>query len=185
MMLGAKKHKVTLLMFIETIIVGVASLAIGIAAGIGQLLMNQLDFSRKGYKAFYIPSMTITCIFFFVLFGLSVIMNSMKLSRISVHADSQTERDEVKEKMTAVVAFLGLLLLGIGYNITATVGTYMLFGSLLPVMMKKVQSNKKHRDKGLKAFTFAQLNFRMDSLTNMLATVAILVALWELVELRS
>lgn len=131
-------------MFIETIIV--ASLAIGIAvgvglaAGIGQLLMNQLDFSGEGYKAFYIPSMTITCIFFFVLFGLSVIMNSMKLSRISVlqlvHADSQTERDEVKEKMTAVVAFLGLLLLGIGYNITATVGTYMLFRSLLPVMME-------------------------------------------------
>ncbi|PFN31298.1 hypothetical protein COJ60_25600 [Bacillus cereus] len=131
-------------MFIETIIV--ASLAIGIAvgvglaAGIGQLLMNQLDFSGEGYKAFYIPSMTITCIFFFVLFGLSVIMNSMKLSRISVlqlvHADSQTERDEVKEKMTAVVAFLGFLLLGIGYNITATVGTYMLFGSLLPVMME-------------------------------------------------
>ncbi|PEB68684.1 ABC transporter permease, partial [Bacillus thuringiensis] len=61
--------------------------------------------------------------------------------------------------------------------IAATVGTYMLFGSLLPVMMKKVQSNKKRREKGLNAFTFAQLNFRMNSLTNVLATVAILVAL--------
>ncbi|MBG9512298.1 ABC transporter permease [Bacillus thuringiensis] len=211
MMLGAKMHKVTLLMFIETIIVGAASLVIGItvgvglAEGIGQLLMNQLDFSGEGYKAFYIPSMTVTCIFFFVLFGLSAIMNSMKLSRISVlqlvHADAQTERVAVKGKMTVVVAFLGLLLLGIGYTsliyisqlqgkdilsvptfmaiglITATVGTYMLFGSLLPVMMKKVQSNKKRRKKGLNTFTFAQLNFRMNSLTNVLATVAILVAL--------
>ncbi|HFF3743174.1 TPA: FtsX-like permease family protein [Bacillus cereus] len=211
MMLGAKKHKVTLLMFIETIIVGAASLVIGItvgvglAKGIGQLLMNQLDFSGEGYKAFYIPSITVTCIFFFVLFGLSAIMNSMKLSRISVlqlvHADAQTERVAVKGKMTVVVAFLGLLLLGIGYTsliyisqlkgkdilsvptfmaiglITATVGTYMLFGSLLPVMMKKVQSNKKRREKGLNTFTFAQLNFRMNSLTNVLATVAILVAL--------
>ncbi|OPD52244.1 FtsX-like permease family protein [Bacillus anthracis] len=211
MMLGAKKHKVTLLMFIETIVVGAASLAIGIAVGvglaegIGQLLMNQLDFSGEYYEAFYLPSMTVTFIFFFVLFVLSAITNSMKLSRISVlqlvHADAQTERVAIKGKMTAVVAFLGLLLLGIGYTsliyisqlqgkdllsfptfmtiglITATVGTYMLFGSLLPVMMKKVQSNKKRREKGLNAFTFAQLNFRMNSLTNVLATVAILVAL--------
>ena len=211
MMLGAKKHKVTLLMFIETIIVGTASLAIGIAAGvglaegIGQLLMKQLDFSGEGYQAFYIPSMTVTCLFFFVLFVLSAILNSMELSRISVlqlvHADAQTERVAVKGKMTAVVAFLGLILLGIGYAslihiahlqekelvtvpkfmgiglITATVGTYMLFGSLLPVMIKKGQSNKKRREKGLNAFTFAQLNFRISSLTNVLATVAILVAL--------
>ncbi|MFJ7818886.1 FtsX-like permease family protein [Bacillus toyonensis] len=211
MMLGAKKHKVTLLMFIETIVLGAASLVIGItigvglADGIGQLLMKQLEFSGEGYQAFYIPSMTVTCIFFFVLFVLSAIMNSMKLSRITVlqlvHADEQTERVAVKGKMTAVVAFLGLLLLGIGYTsliyisqlqgeniisipkfmaiglIAATVGTYMLFGSLLPVMMKKVQSNKKRREKGLNAFTFAQLNFRMNSLTNVLATVAILVAL--------
>ncbi|PFL36178.1 FtsX-like permease family protein [Bacillus thuringiensis] len=211
MMLGAKKHKVTLLMFIETIVLGAASLVIGItigvglADGIGQLLMKQLEFSGEGYQAFYIPSMNVTCIFFFVLFVLSAIMNSMKLSRISVlqlvHADEQTERVAVKGKMTAVVAFLGLLLLGIGYTsliyisqlqgediisiptfmaiglIAATVGTYTLFGSLLPVMMKKVQSNKKRREKGLNAFTFAQLNFRMNSLTNVLATVAILVAL--------
>ncbi len=211
MMLGAKKYKVTLFMFIETMVLGAASLVIGItigvglAAGIGQLLMKQLEFSGDGYQAFYIPSMTVTCIFFFALFTLSAIMNSIKLSRISilqlVHADAQTERVAVKGKMTAVVAFLGLLLLGVGYAsliyisqiqgkdilnvpifmaiglITATVGTYMLFGSLLPVIIKKIQSNKQRREKGINAFTFAQLNFRMNSLTNVLATVAILVAL--------
>ncbi|HHK5548984.1 TPA: ABC transporter permease [Bacillus thuringiensis] len=208
MMLGAKKHKVTLLMFIETIVLGAVSLAIGItigvglAEGIGQLLMKQLEFAGEGYKAFYLPSITITCVYFFVLFILSAIMNSIKLSRISVlqlvHADAQTERVAVKGKMTVVVAFLGILLLGIGYAsliymsyvnplialglmavglITATVGTYLIFGSLLPVMINKLKSNKKHSEKGLNAFTFAQLNFRINGLTNVLATVAILVAL--------
>ncbi|PEI99571.1 FtsX-like permease family protein [Bacillus wiedmannii] len=208
MMLGAKKHKVTLLMFIETIVLGAASLTIGItvgvglAEGIGQLLMKQLEFAGEGYKAFYLPSIIITCVFFFALFILSAIMNSIKLSRISVlqlvHADAQTERVAVKGKMTVVVAFLGILLLGIGYAsliymsyanpliglglmavglITATVGTYLIFGSLLPVMINKLKSNKKHSEKGLNAFTFAQLNFRINGLTNVLATVAILVAL--------
>ncbi|HHL0974146.1 TPA: FtsX-like permease family protein [Bacillus cereus] len=208
MMLGAKKHKVTLLMFIETIILGATSLLIGItigvglAEGIGQLLMKQLEFAGEGYKAFYLPSIAITCIFFFALFVLSAIMNSIKLSRISVlqlvHADEQTERVAIKGKMTVVVAFLGILLLGISYAsliyisyanslivlglmavglISATVGTYLIFGSLLPVMINKLKSNKKRSEKGLNAFTFAQLNFRINSLTNVLATVAILVAL--------
>ncbi|MGP2422466.1 FtsX-like permease family protein [Bacillus sp. FH] len=204
MMLGAKKHKVTLLMFIETIVLGAASLAIGItvgvglAEGIGQLLMKQLEFVGEGYKAFYLPSMTVTCIFFLALFVLSAIMNSIKLSRISVlqlvHADAQTERVAVKGKMTGVVAFLAVILLGIGYAsmiymeklremgilialVTTTAGTYMLFGSLLPVIIKKLKSNKKRSEKGLNAFTFAQLNFRINSLTKVLATVAMLVAL--------
>ncbi|HFJ9274898.1 ABC transporter permease [Bacillus cereus] len=207
MMLGAKKHKVTLLMFIETIVLGAASLAIGItvgvglAEGIGQLLMKQLEFPGEGYQAFYIPSITVTGIFFFALFVLSAIMSSIKLVRFSVlqlvHADAQTERVAVKGKMTVVVAFLGLILLGIGYAsltyipqagmaalglmalglTTATFGTYLLFGSLLPVMINKLKSNKKRSEKGLNAFTFAQLNFRMNSLANVLATVAMLVAL--------
>ncbi|PEK99604.1 ABC transporter permease [Bacillus toyonensis] len=208
MMLGAKKHKVTLLMFIETIVLGATSLLIGITIGVGfaegisQLLMKQLEFTGEGYKAFYLPSITITCVFFFALFIVAAIMNSIKLSRISVlqlvHADAQTERVAVKGKMTVVVAFLGILLLGIGYAsliymsyvnplialglmavglITATVGTYLIFGSLLPVMINKLKSNKKHSEKGLNAFTFAQLNFRINGLTNVLATVAILVAL--------
>ncbi|MDR4151135.1 ABC transporter permease, partial [Bacillus thuringiensis] len=77
------------------------------------------------------------------------IMNSIKLSRISVvqlvHADGETERVVVKGKMTGLVAFLAVILLGIGYAaminmetlremgilialVTTTAGTYMLFG---------------------------------------------------------
>ncbi|MGE9848357.1 ABC transporter permease, partial [Bacillus sp. AF56] len=76
-----------------------------------------------------------------------------------------------------VIAFLGILLLGIGYAsliymsyanslialglmavglISATAGTYLIFGSLLPVMINKLKSNKKRSEKGLNAFTFAQ-----------------------------
>ncbi|MGF9963644.1 FtsX-like permease family protein [Bacillus rhizoplanae] len=204
MMLGAKKHKITLLMFIETIVIGAASLVIGIAVGvglaqgIGHLLMKQLEFTAGGYHGFYVPSMTVTCIFFFALFVLSAIMNSIKLSRISVlqlvHADAQTERVAVKGKMTGVVAFLAIILLAIGYAsmiymdklrefgiiialITTTAGTYMLFASVLPLIIKKLKSNKKRSEKGLNAFTFAQLNFRINSLTRVLATVAMLIAL--------
>ncbi|OQR55957.1 FtsX-like permease family protein [Bacillus sp. CDB3] len=204
MMLGAKKQKITLLMFMETIIIGVASLVIGIVVGvglsqgIGQLLMKQLEFTGGGYEAFYVPSMNTTCIFFFALFVLSAIMNSIKLSRITVlqlvHANAQTDRVSVKGAKTVIFAVLGIILLAIGYasmiNIgkleekgifialfTVTFGTYMLFGTFLPLIIKKLKSNKKRTEKGLNVFTFAQLNFRINSLTKVLATVAMLVAL--------
>ncbi|MGH1144122.1 FtsX-like permease family protein [Bacillus pseudomycoides] len=204
MMLGAKKHKVTLLMFLETIIIGAVSLVIGITVGIGlsqgmgKLLMKQLDFTASGYQGFYVPSMLVTCMFFLVLFVLSAIMNSVKLSRISVlqlvHADASAERTMIKGKWTGIVSFLAIILLGIGYAsmiymnklkeqgpmiamLTTTAGTYMLFTSVLPLIIKKLKSNKKRSEKGLNAFTFAQLNFRINSLTKVLATVAMLVAL--------
>ncbi|WP_394626865.1 ABC transporter permease [Bacillus cereus] len=204
MMLGAKKHKITLLMFMETIIIGVASLVIGIAIGvglaqgIGQLLIKQLEFTGGGYQAFYVPSMNTTCIFFFVLFIFSAIMNSIKLSSITVlqlvHADSNTDRVSVKGAKTVIFAVLGIILLAIGYAsmiymeklrtngifialFTVTPGTYLLFGTFLPLIIKKLKSNKKRTEKGLNAFTFAQLNFRINSLTKVLATVAMLVAL--------
>ncbi|MED1305299.1 ABC transporter permease [Bacillus pacificus] len=204
MMLGAKKHKITLLMFMETIIIGVASLVIGIAVGvglaqgIGQLLMKQLEFTAGGYQAFYVPSMNVTCIFYFVLFVFSAIMNSIKLSRITVlqlvHASSNTDRVSVKGAKTVIFAVLGIILLAIGYAsmiymdklkeagifialFTVTSGTYLLFGTFLPLIIKKMKSNKNRTEKGLNAFTFAQLNFRINSLTKVLATVAMLVAL--------
>ncbi|WP_410984054.1 FtsX-like permease family protein [Bacillus cereus] len=204
MMLGAKKHKVTMLMFIETIVLGAASLVVGIAVGVGlaqgvgKLLMQQLEFTAGGYHAFYVPSMLVTCIFFLVLFVLSAIMNSIKLSRITVlqlvHADSKTDRVSAKGVKTVIFAVIGIILLAIGYAsmvymdklqqmgiiialITVTSGTYMLFGTFLPLIINKLKSNKKRTEKGLNAFTFAQLNFRINSLTKVLATVAMLVAL--------
>ncbi|MGH1035992.1 FtsX-like permease family protein [Bacillus cereus] len=204
MMLGAKKHKITMLMFLETIMIGGVSLIIGItvgvglAQGIGKLLMKQLDFTASGYQGFYVPSITITCVFFFILFIFSAIMNSMKLSRISVlqlvHADASAERTMLKGKWTGVIAILAIILLGSGYAsmiymnklkeqglmismLTTTAGTYLLFASVLPLIIKKLKGNKNRNEKGLNAFTFAQLNFRVNGLTKVLATVAMLVAL--------
>lgn len=204
MMLGAKKHKISVLMIIETIFLGVVSLFIGIslgiglAKGIGQLLMKQLEFTSNGYQAFYIPSVIITCIFFFILFILSAIINSVKLSRTTVlnlvHSDTKTDRITKKGKRTVFVSIVAVILMAIGYTsmfymeklrelgiiialITTTSGTYLLFMSLLPIIIKKLKGNKKRRERGLNAFTLAQLNFRINSLTKVLATVAMLVAL--------
>lgn len=204
MTLGAKKHKVMLLMFMETIIIGATSLVIGIsvgvglAQGIGQLLMKQLDMTASGYHSLYLPSIAVTCLFFVVLFICSALLNTVKLSRTPalklVHGETNADSVMIKGRWTGVVAFLSLIFLTIGYSamfnldklkesgimiamLFTTTGTYLCFESLLPYLIKKLKGNKKRKEKGLNAFTFAQLNFRINGLTKVLATVAMLIAL--------
>lgn len=204
LMLGAKKNKVTTLMFIETIVLGIVSLIVGIALGIalaqgvGQLIMAQLDFTAIGYSAFYIPSVKATCSFFIKLFILTALINSIKLSRVSilelVHGSSKIDRISVGGIKTVVMAIFAIVLLAIGYAsmihmdklmhfgiiialITVTAGTYMLFAAFLPYVIKKLRGNRKRNEKGINAFTFAQLNYRINNLTKILATTAMLVAL--------
>ena len=111
-----------------------------------------------------------------------------------VHSNSQTERTFTKGKLTNIVALLSIILLVVGYvsmiymkelkesgfiiaTITVTLGTYMLFASFLPIIINRLKANKNRSEKGINVFTFAQLSFSINSLTKVLATVAMLVAL--------
>src|SRR5699024_2897499 len=111
-----------------------------------------------------------------------------------VHGDTHADSIIIKGKMTGIVAILSLILLGIGYlsmfyfeklreagiviaMLTTTVGTYLFFEAFFPLFVKRLKANKTRNEKGLNAFTFSQLNFRINSLTKVLATVAMLIAL--------
>ncbi|MCC2413248.1 FtsX-like permease family protein [Bacillus sp. FSL W8-0519] len=204
MMLGAKKYKITLLMFMETLAIGITSLIIGIgigiglSKGIGQLLMKELEFASDGYHALYIPSIRVTVIFFFILFFLAAIMNIAKLSRITilqlVHSEMKIDKPSVKGIKTFFVAVIGAGSLAIGYaalinikalslagfpiaTVATTLGTYLIFISLLPLTIKLLKKIKPLNEKGLNSFTFSQLSFRVNDLTKVLATVAMLIAL--------
>lgn len=204
MTLGAKKHKVSQLMFFETFFIGIISLFVGLGVGIGlaqgiaSLLMHQLDFSGEGFQAFYISSIITTVIFYVVLFLLTSIVNAVKIARKSVldllHSEQKHDQLKAKGSLTFLGVILAIILVGIGYYammnmdklglpgvviaaITITVGTYLVFISLLPYLMKKLKGIRTLNEKGINSFTFAQLQFRMGHLTKVLGTVAMLVAL--------
>lgn len=204
MMLGAKKRKVTQLMFFETFLIGIISLVAGIVIGIGMakgiagLFMWQLDFSGEGFEAFYLSSMITTVIFYVILFFLTSIVNALKIARKSVldllHADKKQDAVKAKGSWTIVGVLFAILLIGIGYYaminiatllqngviiaaITITLGTYLIFISLLPYLVKKLKGIRALNEKGINSFTLAQLRFRMMNLTRVLGTVTMLVAL--------
>ncbi|MGG0722556.1 ABC transporter permease [Bacillus mycoides] len=205
MMLGAKKKKVAQLLFIETFGMGIVSIIIGILVGIilasvaGNLLMNGMEISAKGnYASVYTPAILVTSIFFLILFFITGVMNSFRLLRkteLELIREDETQ-DEVKKSKTrtVIMTVLGVLLVSTGYyfmvnikmfaelgfiiaTIVTTLGTYFIFSSLLPLFVMKIKGNKKRNETGLNSFTYAQLRFRVTSLSRVLGTVAMLIAL--------
>lgn len=204
MVLGAKKRKISQILFWETLLMGVVSLVIGcvvgvgLAAGIGQLLTKQLGISAEGYYSFYLPAVFVTCGFFLVLFLLTSTINAIRLARATeldlIRAEQQNDIVKSRGFGTFVVALLGVALVAAGYYslfhmrelqvlgfligaIATTIGTYLVFMSLLPVIVNALKRNQKLNDKKLNAFTFAQLRFRVNNLTKVLGTVTMLIAL--------
>ncbi|ENQ3108362.1 putative ABC transport system permease protein [Bacillus sp. 491mf] len=204
MMLGAKKKKVAQLLFIETVGLGMVALlignvvGIGLASVVGKILIKGMDVSAKGYDAFYFPALIATLLFFFVLFAVTGMINSIRLLRkteLELIREDETQ-DEVEKSKLRITVFtvLGILMLGIGYysiihvnklqemglivaTICTTIGTYFIFGSLLPLFVTMLKRNKKRNEAGLNSFTLAQLRFRINSLSRILGTVSMLIAL--------
>ncbi|MFS0557806.1 FtsX-like permease family protein [Brevibacillus sp. 179-C9.3 HS] len=204
MVLGAKKGKISQILFLETLTMGIVSLVIGslvgivLASGIGVLLMNLLEISTEGYYPFYLPAVLMTWGFFLVLFLITSTINAIRLARATelalIRADQQNDTIKSKGIGAVLVAILGVILLALGYTclhmimylqalgfivgaISCTIGTYLIFISLLPVLVQALKKNKKLNDSKLNAFTFAQLRFRVNNLTKILGTVAMLIGL--------
>ncbi|ATF11289.1 ABC transporter permease [Brevibacillus brevis X23] len=204
MVLGAKKGKISQILFLETLTMGIISLVIGslvgigLASGIGVLLMNLLEISTEGYYAFYLPAMLMTWGFFLVLFLITSTINAIRLARATelalIRAEQQNDKIKSKGIGAVLVAILGVILLALGYTclhllmylqalgfivgaISCTIGTYLIFISLLPVLVQALKKNRKLNDSKLNAFTFAQLRFRVNNLTKILGTVAMLIGL--------
>ncbi|MCR8645980.1 ABC transporter permease [Paenibacillus sp. N1-5-1-14] len=204
MMLGAKKSKIVKLMFIETMLIGIAALIIGILVGtglasvVGQLLMDTINFTSDSYKSFLLKAVFMTTAFFIVIFLLTGIVNALKLSRTTIleliRAESSKESVKKNNFLTVILAILAVVCLAVGYyailNMTVlretglfmgasatTVGTYLFFMTFLPVWVNRLKKNENRNMKGINSFTFAQLQFRASSLSRLLGTIAMLIAL--------
>lgn len=204
MLLGAKKRYIKNLMFVENMLIGIIALIIGVAVGIGlsalvaRLIMGQMNVSLDGYQSLYTPSMLVTFGFFLFLFFVTSIWNHVRLSKIEVldlvNADAKADKTVMKEKANVTTIIAGIISLMIGYvslifmeqlreigvfssAIMTTLGTYLIFSSFIPMIVKSLKYNRKWNEKGIQSFMFSQLMFRVHSLKKLLATVAMLIAL--------
>lgn len=204
MMLGAKGSKISQLIFIETITIGITATAVGIiagvglTAGVGNALINMLGVSSKNFSAFYFPAIVDTLAFFMIVFLIASLVNAIKMSKKPIlellHSNQIPNRNKTKFSIQILQTIIGIGSLAVGYWAMASIkdlklsalpialvaiviGSYLLFNAVVVVIINLLKRNLNFANKNLRNFTLSQINFRIHSYTMILSTVSILFAL--------
>lgn len=193
MTLGMGKGKISKILFIETLIIGIISLIVGLMIGIfaSQLMSvvvaKMFEADMTGYKfVFSQAAMVKTIIYFGIMYLLVMIFNTVTISNYNLidllTASKKNEKVKLKNKKLSVFMFLvsiGILALAYYKVISDTnllnekqflmaialgvVGTFLFFWSLSGFLLKLIQSNKKIYLKDLNAFVLRQIDSKINT----------------------
>lgn len=191
--LGMSKRKVSSILVIETLLVGILSLVVGLILGVGasQLLSiftaKLFEVDMSSFKFIFSSQALIkTIIYFGFIFLLVMIFNVISLSRYQLidllNASKKNEKIKVRNKFVILISFiLTILLLGYAYKllfdgalitldskalimiISGSLGTFLLFFSISGVLLQLFQKNKKIYYKGLNMFVLRQINSKVNT----------------------
>lgn len=193
MTLGMGKGKISKILFIETLIIGIISLIVGLIIGIfaSQLMSvvvaKMFEADMTGYKfVFSQAAMVKTIIYFGIMYLLVMIFNTVTISNYNLidllTASKKNEKVKLKNKKLSVFMFLvsiGILALAYYKVISDTnllnekqflmaialgvVGTFLFFWSLSGFLLKLIQSNKNIYLKDLNAFVLRQIDSKINT----------------------
>lgn len=193
MTLGMGKGKISKILFIETLIIGIISLIVGLIIGIfaSQLMSvvvaKMFEADMTGYKfVFSQAAMVKTIIYFGIMYLLVMIFNTVTISNYNLidllTASKKNEKVKLKNKKLSVFMFLvSIVILALAYykvlsdtNLLnekqflmaialGVVGTFLFFWSLSGFLLKLIQSNKKIYLKDLNAFVLRQIDSKINT----------------------
>lgn len=191
--LGISKRKVSTLLVIETILIGVISLVVGLLVGIGlsQFLsiitasLFEADMSKFEF-VFSSASLMKTIAYFGVIYFLVMIFNIITLSRYKLidllNANKKNEKVKIRNKyITFITLILSIISIGYAYHLlfdgalyelgnntlimltSGSLGTFLLFLSLSGFLLRIIEMNKKVYYKGLNMFVLKQINNKINT----------------------
>lgn len=115
--LGMSKYKISRILFMETLLIGLLSLAVGLAAGVlvsqcmSVVVANLFDADMTRFRFVFSGAACIkTCGYFAIMYVLVMIFNSFNISRCRlvelIQADRKNERVKMKNPWVCTVVFL-------------------------------------------------------------------------------
>ncbi len=145
--LGMSKRKVSLILVLETLLIGIISLVVGLIGGIclSQFLsifvskLFEVDMSAFKF-VFSTSAFSKTIIYFGIIFLFVVIFNVITLSRYKlidlIHADKKNEKVKIRNKFVTLAAFiLSVLFLGYAYYLLIEKNALLMMDYKLTVMI--------------------------------------------------
>ena len=193
MTLGMAKGQISRILILETVLVGVLSLAVGLALGIflsqGLALVTAQLFEVKlaAFKFIFSPQAFLKVIAYFgIAFILVIIFNALTIEKQKlidlIYAERKNEKFKTPRLILSVFLFIvSLICLGVAYTlilnlkhfgtdaefwisvILGCVGTFLFFFSLSGFFLKLISINKRVYLKNLNMFVLRQINSKINT----------------------
>ena len=207
MTLGMGKSGMSKMLLIETILIGLISLAVGLVVGIfaSQLMsvivakMFEVDMTSYAFT-FSNEAVIKTIIYFGIMYLLVMILNTFIISKYKlinlINASKQNEKVKVKNPIISILIFIasiGVLsfayyqvtenIMNLEFNqflgciVLGIVGTIMFFYGVSGFILRLVQANKKLYLKGLNMFVLRQINSKINTTVFSVSVICVLLFL--------
>lgn len=207
MTLGMGKGRISKILLVETIFIGIMSLVVGLGLGIflsqgmSVLVANMFDVNMTEFT-FNISQAAIikTMIYFGIMYLLVMIFNTFNISKTKlidlISAGKKNEKLKIKNPILTVIVFIiAIGMLGYAYyNVTQSfnnlavemlylciglgiVGTILFFWSLSGFLLKLVQTRKKMYMKDLNVFVLRQINSKINTAVMSMSIICIMLFL--------
>lgn len=191
--LGMSKRKISLILFFETLIIGIASLALGLGIGVSlsQLMSivvaNMFEANLTKFTFIFSKSACLkTLLYFSIMYLVVMIFNTINISKCKlidlIHANKKSEKIKLKNPYLCTIIFiLSCILLGYAYyEVTGdtrtfsdykiyssiafgAISTFFIFWSLSGLLLRIFMSLKKVYYKGLNSFTLRQFSSKINT----------------------
>ena len=205
MTLGMSKGKISAILLLETVIIGILSLGVGLLLGIGlsqlmsALVAHLFEADMSAYR-FMISGKAIvkTVIFFAVMYLVVMLFNSIMISRFKLidlmQSGKKSEQIKLKNPALCVIIFLlsaailGYTYYQVGWNydglnrtkfllsfVAGTVTTFSIFWSVAGMLLRVMMSAKSTYFRSLNAFTFRQISSKINTAVFSMSVICLML----------
>ncbi|MCM1506924.1 MAG: FtsX-like permease family protein [Ruminococcus flavefaciens] len=205
LILGMGKGKISAILLIETIIIGLGSLGVGLLIGIGlsqlmsTLVANLFEADMTEYT-FMVSSDAIikTAVYFGIMYLVVMFFNSFMISKCKLinllQSGRKSETQKLKNPVLCVIIFIiSVSALGYAYYMAGwktsdmstekltkmiaigAVSTFLIFWSVSGMMLRVVMSMKKTYYKGLNSFTFRQISSKVNTTVASMTVICLML----------
>lgn len=205
MLLGMSKGGISALLVAETVIIGLGSLLVGLAAGIGlSQLMSAVvaDLFEADMAAYRLSvsgeAVRLTVLYFVGMYLVVMLFHGGAVTRMKlidlIQSGRKSERIRLRNPVLCVLVFLAsVCLLGYAYNrvgwhssqldrkklmlciILGSVSTFLIFWSVSGMFLRVVMSLKGVYYRGLNAFTFRQVSSKVNTMVFSMSVICLML----------
>lgn len=206
LLLGMGKRKVSMLLFLETLIIGLVSLAVGLLVGLGLsqltslLVANMFEADMSSYQfVFSSQAFFKTCLYFAIIYLVVILFNTITIGKCRLidlfQRGRKSETVKMKNPWLSVLVFL-IAAAGLAYAYHRVVAEYdelygkdificiaigcvctlLIFWSISGMLFRIISSIKSVYYKGLNSFIVRQMSSRVN--TNVVSISVICIMLF-------